>query len=294
MSKSSPQVGNWNLDIESGKLSWSDQQYKIYGYEPFEVSITEDFFIVRTTHPSDLKRIKKIIDTAVKGNSSLYNFKRRILKKDGTIGLASTVAQIVRTKKGLPVRIVGQTKEITDPSNPETCRYFHPVAFNTLYSKYFNAIYRAVNRIIYDKAIAQDICQEVFLKGWINIASYNPEKGEIYTWLLSIARNTCKSYFHSKEYYSSRRLSSLDDVIFSPFLCSYQSEFECQDFKELLQQLPKEHKEIIDLLFTQGFSQSEVSELKGMPLGTVKTKSRSAINSIRQFVAKEHSLNLTT
>ena len=270
-----PKPGDWELDLSTNELFWSDEQYRIYGYEPGEIAINDDFFILKTTHPSDIHRIKSIVDDAIK-KSLQYTFKRRILKKDGSIGYARTRAEIVRTKGGAASRIIGCTVDITEPRE-----YYHPAAFEKVYADYQKSILTAITRIIKDKSVSEDICQETFLKAWSSISTYDLNKGKLYTWLVHIARNLSFDYLKSKNYLFVKNSSLLNDSIQKSGTCATSNRINAMYVKELLKELTKEQKEIIELLFIEGYTQAEVSEMKKMPLGTTKTKSRMALKKMK-------------
>src|SRR3954469_8281405 len=78
-------IGKWELDLTDKQLRWSEDQYKIYGYLPGEINLDQEFFLLRTTHISDISRVTGIIDEAIKSQYE-YNFRRRILKKGGRVG----------------------------------------------------------------------------------------------------------------------------------------------------------------------------------------------------------------
>lgn len=281
--------GNWELNVKSKELIWSANQYKIYGFEPGELDINSEYFLLKTTHASDVKRIAKIIDDSLK-NHNEYKFRRRIVKKDGSIGYAETHAKIVRKQNGEPVKIVGITREIETLSLNEEIDYNNPEFFKILYKNYKKAIYSKLYKMTRDADVSQDLCQEVFVKAWNNMSTYKKEKGELYTWLINITQNHCKDYFKSLYFRSRLKTSSLElDVEFKsglPVITSYI------DVEGLLSHLKPDQKEIIDLLFMQGFTHQEVAALKNIPLGTVKTKSRVSINLLRKYaIAKtqEHS-----
>lgn len=274
------QHGNWEFDLSSKNLTWDANQYKIYGYHPEEFPINGNYFLVNTTHSSDLKRISKIIDDAVKHCNS-YQFKRRIIKKDGTTGFAETQATIVRSASGSPEKIIGKTidleMEILLPSD-----YNDPKFFNFLYTNYKKTVSLEIFKMVYDNAVTKDLCQEVFLKAWTNMGSYDPAKGKMYTWLINITKNHCKDYLRSRGFRDHKNTGCLD------FLGKSIGAVEVADnrfVKDLLSQLPSSQNEIMELLFVQGFSQSEVAKIKGIPLGTVKTKSRESVKFLRMIVA---------
>ena len=116
------------------------------------------------------------------------------------------------------------------------------------------------------------------------MSTYDPQKGEIFTWLLNITINHCKDYLRSKRYKAALKTTEIENNI------KLDKGEVFDDGKlhvaELIRFLKPEHQEYIDLLFLQGFSQSDVSKIKQLPLGTVKTKSRAAIGHLRNIVSE--------
>ena len=153
--------------------------------------------------------------------------------------------------------------------------------FLLIYSKYKKAIYYEVLKKILNPDIAKDLCQEIFIKVWKNLYKYQAEKGKMYTWLINIAKNHCIDYFRSP-YFSNNRATSLIDNNLSVSPNSIYS--DKITVKQLLSYLKKDQREIIELLFIEGLSHTQVSKIKNMPLGSVKSKSRIAITRLK-FVA---------
>ncbi|MDQ3046914.1 MAG: sigma-70 family RNA polymerase sigma factor [Bacteroidota bacterium] len=274
--------GSWEMDLIGNTLYWSDNQFKLYGFEPGELNLKADYFLEKTTSPSDLKRVKEIIDRALKSEQS-YQFKRRIIKKNGEIGFVETKAVIIRSN-GIPVKIIGITTDISNDCEKGITDYNDPNFYNSLYSNYRKAIYSDILKMVQDKDVANDLCQEVFIKVWNNMAKYNPAKGELYTWLINISRNHCRDYFRSTYFQSNKLTSAIDGKTPStPKLEAFN--LDRMDLYRLLSELSTEQKEIIELLFLKGFTQNEVASIKNLPLGTVKTKSRSALLNLRRLVA---------
>ncbi len=272
------QKGNWELDLNSRKLFWSPCQYKIYGYEPNEFNVNEDFFILKTTHVSELDRITKIIDEALK-NDNEYSFKRHIIKKNGSLGFVETHAKILRSDSGAPYKIIGTTINIENKEANET-NNDSLMFFNQMYSKYKSTILFQVYKVTLDEDVAKDLCQEIFIKAWRNVSKYEKEKGQIYTWLINIARNHCKDYFKSQHYQKRKVTSPLENISGDYISLIKSDKF---DLKRLLSYLNPEQREIIEMLFIDGFSHSEVAKIKSLPLGTVKTKSRTVIQRLRKL-----------
>lgn len=110
-------MGHWEYDCVSGRLLWSDEQYRIYGYEPGELDIDDKFFYLKTTHPDDIPRIEAVIKFSME-NKQPYTFDRRIIRKDGSMGYAQTSGKVI-CENDKVVRIVGVTLDITERKKTE-------------------------------------------------------------------------------------------------------------------------------------------------------------------------------
>ncbi|PBQ30313.1 hypothetical protein CNR22_00570 [Sphingobacteriaceae bacterium] len=274
--------GNWELDLKQNNLSWSPEQFSLYGYEPNELILNDEYFIINTTHPSDIERITATINEALR-KSDGYAFKRRIIKKNGSLGFVETQAKIIRSKNGIPEKIIGTTSDIGGHSENGFYDYSDPLFFKMFYSKYKKAITAEIYKWTYNNTLSKDLCQEIFLKAWHNMSKYDATKGELYTWLINIARNHCKDYLRSK-YFRYHQLTQNYDCAPEPAYEETVSDFENKQVKELILRLPLDQREIIELLFIQGFTQTEVATMKQLPLGTVKSRSRIALKFLRDIL----------
>ncbi len=274
--------GAWEFDFKLNKLLWSDDQFLIYGYNPGEFELNEEYFLTKTTHESDIVEITNIINNSLI-NEKGYSFKRRVIKKNGKLGFVETHAEILRSSDNVVNKIVGKTINIEGQKINGNYDNNDPMYFNQFYDNYKFSILRKVYTIVLNREISQDLCQEIFLKAWNKMSTYDPQKGEIYTWLLNIAINHCKDYLRSKYYKAGLKTTEIETTI------KIGNEEVFDDGKlhvaELIRFLKPEHQEYINLLFLQGFSQSDVSKIKEIPLGTVKTKSRAAINCLRNILS---------
>jgi RNA polymerase sigma-70 factor, ECF subfamily len=156
-------------------------------------------------------------------------------------------------------------------------------AFSVLYDSYAGALLGVVYRMVNDKDIAEELLQDIFIKIWKHIDLYNAAKGTLFTWMLNIARNTCKDYFRSKQHrcqmqVSEKGLEYLESNAAGDRL-NYREEFS--DLKQLAYKLETKYKKIIDLVYFFGYSQQEVAVMLNIPLGTVKTRSRMALKILR-------------
>jgi RNA polymerase sigma factor (sigma-70 family) len=152
-----------------------------------------------------------------------------------------------------------------------------------LYDNYSSALYGIIYRIIQSDEIAEDVMQETFLKIWNNFSQYDPEKGRLFTWMVNIARNQSIDKVRSKEFVNQTKNQRLDNVVsFVDMSKSSAYNPDTIGLKEMVKNLDAEYRQIIDLIFFEGYSQSEAAEKLSIPLGTVKTRSRAAIMKLRQ------------
>jgi RNA polymerase sigma-70 factor (ECF subfamily) len=148
-----------------------------------------------------------------------------------------------------------------------------------LYDNYSSALYGVILRIVKTEDLAEEVMQDCFLKIWEKIEMYDDSKGKLFTWIISIARNLALDKLRSKEV---SRIKKTDELSFNV------SKFEADKIdpehigvKDMLDKLPPEQKNLIDLMYFQGYSQSEISEEFGIPLGTIKTRVRAAMSKLR-------------
>ena len=158
----------------------------------------------------------------------------------------------------------------------------NPEGLEILYDNYSSALYGVIHRIVQHDEIAEDVLQETFLKIWNNFAQYDPGKGRLFTWMINIARNMAIDKVRSKEFSQKQKNRDIaDSVSFVDFDNQATYNPETIGLKEMVRKLEPEYRQIIDLLFFGGYTQSEAAEKLNIPLGTVKTRSRAAILKLR-------------
>ncbi|MGC4022366.1 MAG: sigma-70 family RNA polymerase sigma factor [Cyclobacteriaceae bacterium] len=158
-------------------------------------------------------------------------------------------------------------------------------ALEYLYDHYSGALYGVVFRVIRDEDVAQETLQDAFLKIWDKIDSYDASKGKLFTWMLNLTRNLAIDKTRSKEMSKSKKTEDLDLVV-NRIDSQEQSELHVDaiGLKEVLNKLPEEQRFVIEHLYLKGFTQSEVAEEFNIPLGTVKTRTRLALNELRTIL----------
>lgn len=159
-------------------------------------------------------------------------------------------------------------------------------AFEKLYAMYSDNICGVINSIVKNTDIAQEICQDVFMKAWKNSESYDASKGRFFTWMLNIARNAAIDEVRSKSHKNSKQnLSSDFFVNVLEDKDDLNSQVDSIGIKNLLSNLKEKCIQIIDLLYFKGYTQKEAAEELAIPIGTVKTRNRSCIAQIRGNIA---------
>ncbi|MEP6596127.1 MAG: sigma-70 family RNA polymerase sigma factor [Ginsengibacter sp.] len=158
-------------------------------------------------------------------------------------------------------------------------------AFNYLYDNYSAALYGVIYKMVEDKELAEDILQEVFVKIWNNFSNYNSTKGRLFTWMLNITRNLSIDTFRSKTYKKQVKIQSFENSV-DNFIDSTSGtgQFDSLGIRRHLTRLKNDQKQIIDLAYFSGFTQEEIAKQLSIPLGTVKTRMRTAIMELRKIL----------
>jgi RNA polymerase sigma-70 factor (ECF subfamily) len=156
-------------------------------------------------------------------------------------------------------------------------------AFSYLYENYSGALYGIILNIISDNELANDVLQEVFVKVWRQISTYDETKGRLYTWILNIARNASIDTLRSKGFQNNKQNRELTENVYES-AGSTQMQVDKIGLRKIVHQLKEEHKVLIELSYFQGFTQEEISKMLDLPLGTVKTRLRTALIQLRQFI----------
>ncbi|WP_423148596.1 RNA polymerase sigma factor [Rubrolithibacter danxiaensis] len=158
------------------------------------------------------------------------------------------------------------------------------IASEALYDMYSAALYGIIFRVVQHQEIAEDVLQESFIKIWNSFDSFDPSKGRLFTWMVNIARNLSIDKIRSKDYRNNSKNQDIENTV--NFIDEQQNtglNTEVLGVKNLVEQLKPEHKSILDLVYFRGYTHVEAAEELGLPLGTVKTRLRTAIITLRKF-----------
>ena len=157
------------------------------------------------------------------------------------------------------------------------------IAVEALYDMYSSSLYGVICRIVIDTATAEDVLQETFVKIWHSFSGYSTEKGRLFTWMVNIARNLAIDKIRSKDFKNQNKNQELENnVTFIDEQRNTVYKPELLGIKDLVQTLKPEQKSILELVYFKGYTHVEAADELGIPLGTIKTRLRMAIQELRK------------
>lgn len=165
-------------------------------------------------------------------------------------------------------------------------------ALEVLYDRHGGAAYSLSHRIVGDAQSAEDVTQEAFLSVWRTSAGYDAARGSVRSWLLQIVRNRAIDALRRS---ASRggRLDLDDEGLLeaqeAPELTDAEASRRerARQVRGALRDLPRDQVQVIGLAYFGGFTHSEIAELLGMPLGTVKGRMRLGLQKVRANLGEQ-------
>ena len=149
-------------------------------------------------------------------------------------------------------------------------------AFETLYGRYVRSVFGLALRRLGDRGHAEDAVQEAFTAVWRSASTYRPERGAAGGWVYTVARNAIVDRLRRNGLALDAELPELASPERGPAPRAEDSDVAWRVHRALEDLQPRE-REVIELAYWSGMSQSEVAEYLHLPLGTVKTRTRSAL-----------------
>lgn len=184
----------------------------------------------------------------------------------------------------LPLIFSSGAASANDAELIDRLRRRDPRALAELYDKFGRMAYALILRMVRDQAIAEDLVQETFLRVWTRIHMLDTEKGSVGPWLLAIARNRALDYLRSKAA-RENKAQELDETenpaLYTDAEAGLLTSDRIRRVELAMQKLAPNHRQVMELAYFEGLSQTEMAERMGQPLGTVKTWMRTALKSLR-------------
>lgn len=164
------------------------------------------------------------------------------------------------------------------------------VALEALYARYGGACFALAKRIVVDRHLAEDVVQQSFLALW-NGTGYEPSRGAVGTWLLAITHN--KAVDTVRREGTRRERITAEQALVEIAATGPGPDDEAwrrlraEHTRAALRELPAEQREVVLLAYYGGYTQREIAEMTGLPLGTVKTRTLAAMRALRGLLARE-------
>lgn len=153
-------------------------------------------------------------------------------------------------------------------------------AMALLFDRYSRLVYSVALRVLRDPGAAEDVLQEIFMQLWRSPDAFISARGSLPGWLAVVARNRSIDTLRRK-----RPTEQVEDVVLAmPGSLAEESERQimAQRARVVIAQLPPEQRKTLEMAFFDGLTHSEIAEMTGDPLGTVKTRIRSALLVLRK------------
>jgi len=159
-------------------------------------------------------------------------------------------------------------------------------AFDLLYHRYVRSVYGLALRRLRDRSHAEDAVQEVFAAIWRSAGTYRPERGAATPWIYAVARNAIVDRFRSAGPAPVAELPELVSDEAGPAERA-ESSYVSWRVNRALEELPRRERDVLELAYWSGMSQSEIAAYMNIPLGTVKTRTRSALARLSDVLEGE-------
>jgi RNA polymerase sigma-70 factor, ECF subfamily len=158
-------------------------------------------------------------------------------------------------------------------------------ALAELYDRYSSIVYAVALRVLGDTGAAEDVLQEIFLQLWRNPGAFDAARGNLGSWLAVIARNRAIDALRRR-----RPEIDIEDVVVSvaPDLAAQADRSRAaQKVRDVLGTMPAQQRSALEMAYFEGMSHSEIAVRTGEPLGTIKTRIRSGLISLRKAFQTE-------
>jgi RNA polymerase sigma factor (sigma-70 family) len=192
-----------------------------------------------------------------------------------------TVREFRRTTKAQTRR---DFAHLSDEALLALCSRADEGALGELYDRYGRVAYGLALRIVRDRTLAEDAVQEAFLAVWRSAGAFLAEQGKPSTWILTLVHRRAVDLVRREE---RRRAEPLEDTEHPTGEATDEEAWlraQRQVVQEALRKLPPEQREAIELAYYGGFTQSELAEKLGQPLGTIKSRMFAGLKRLRELL----------
>jgi RNA polymerase sigma-70 factor, ECF subfamily len=181
-------------------------------------------------------------------------------------------------------------RQPSEASIADAMRRGDPAAMDALYAEYGGTVFAYLMRALGDRTAAEDVHQQVFAELWERTGSYDPERAGLLTWILTVARSRAVDHLRRR----SRGPEPRDPAGVAALADARAAKISPDDLMierwrvaHLLKRIPRDEAELLRMRFYEDRSQSEIAELTGTPLGTVKMRMIQALERLRELIEEE-------
>jgi RNA polymerase sigma-70 factor (ECF subfamily) len=176
--------------------------------------------------------------------------------------------------------VAGAPATPTDEALLQRVRSMDQSAMAEIFDRYGSLVYSIAFRVLRDSESAEDVMQEIFLRLWEKPQMFTAGRGSLPAWLAVVGRNRAVDMLRRR-----KPSDPVDEVTLAEpkdFASETERHIVLQKIRARLDTLPQDHQHYLELAFFDGLSHSEIAVQTGVPLGTVKTRIRSALTSLRE------------
>ncbi len=160
-------------------------------------------------------------------------------------------------------------------------------AFAKLYDLYTAAAYSLALRVVRDRDLASDVVQDAFLTIWNQASRFDSSRGQPSSWILTVTHHKAVDMVRREE---RRRAEAMDEAQDTPDTAAAVEEQAWQgvareQVRVAMAKLPDPHREVLELAYFAGYTQSQLAERLAVPIGTVKSRTFAAMNALRDLLA---------
>ena len=164
-------------------------------------------------------------------------------------------------------------------------------ALAELYDRFGRVAYGLARRILRDEALAEDAVQDAFLTAWRRADTFMPERSKASTWLLTLVHRRAVDLVRREE---RRRAEPIDESTQVPTDVTAEDvawlRFERERVQAALRQLPDQQREALELAYYGGFTQAELAERLGQPIGTIKSRMFTGLSRMRELMRESEEM----
>jgi RNA polymerase sigma-70 factor (ECF subfamily) len=159
-------------------------------------------------------------------------------------------------------------------------------ALGELYDRFGRPAYGLALRILRDEKLAEDAVQEAFLGVWRTAARFVPERARAATWILTLVHRRAVDLVRREEHRRAEPLEVAPEPVGGSTEESAWLRLEGERVRAALRQLPDQQRETIELAYYGGFTQSELADRLGQPLGTIKSRMFAGLTRLRELLSE--------